>query len=189
MNQSPYYARFANGLTSVVVLIALMGCAYTFGKRLRTAEAFASPVASDTASDTDVDQAVDGDAGSSTNPSKPASAETAEALLGDTVPASDADLLEFNATAYCLAGFTAAGIAAHRGTIAADPRILPLGSIVHIRAGEYSGTYLVLDTGARIKGRKIDIYMPDRREAITFGCRPVRLKVLGRVHPRHLQPK
>jgi 3D (Asp-Asp-Asp) domain-containing protein len=185
MNQSPYYARFVNGFSSAVVLIALMGCAYTFGKRIRTAEAFSGPVASNAITD----RAVDPDAGSSTTPSQPARAGVSGAALGDTVPTADADLLEFNATAYCIAGSTAAGITAHRGTIAADPRILPLGSIVHIRAGVYSGTYLVLDTGPRIKGRKIDIYMPDRREAISFGCRPVRLKVLGRVHPSHLQPK
>lgn len=186
MKQSPFYARFANGLSSVVVLIALMGCAYTLGKRIRTVEAFASPVASNAGAD----EPADGDAASSTNPSQPVvDIEVGEARVGDRVPTSDADLLEFNATAYCIAGSTAAGIATHRGTIAADPRILPLGSIVHIRAGEYSGTYLVLDTGPRIKGRKIDIYMPDRREAISFGCRPVRLKVLGRVHPSHLHPK
>jgi 3D (Asp-Asp-Asp) domain-containing protein len=185
MNQSPYYKKLASGVSSVVVLVSVMGCAYTFGKRIRTVEAFGGPVASNVSAD----EPADTNASSSTNSSQPAETEISEAALGDRVLASDADLLEFNATAYCLGGPTAAGIAAHRGTIAADPRVLPLGSIVHIRAGEYSGTYLVLDTGARIKGRKIDIYMPDRREAISFGCRPVRLKVLGRVHPRHLQPK
>jgi 3D (Asp-Asp-Asp) domain-containing protein len=185
MSQSPYYPRFANGVSSAVVLIAVLGSCYTFGKRISSVEAFVGPIAVGAAAD----QPADSNAGLSPNPAPMPAGDIAEAALADTVPTADADLLEFNATAYCIAGYTAAGIATHRGTIAADPRILPLGSIVHIRAGEYSGTYLVLDTGARIKGRKIDIYIPDRREAISFGCRPVRLKVLGRVHPSHLQPK
>ena len=185
MSQSPNYARFANGLSFTVVLIAILGCCYTFGKRIGSVEAFVGPIAAGAAAD----QPADTNSNSSANSVAAASADMPDAALADTVPTADADLLEFNATAYCIAGYTAAGIATHRGTIAADPRILPLGSIVHIRAGEYSGTYLVLDTRARIKGRKIDIYMPDRREAISFGCRPVRLKVLGRVHPSHLQPK
>jgi len=107
----------------------------------------------------------------------------------EEVVSRDGDLLAFDATAYCLPGYTAAGTIAHRGTIAADPRILPLGSVVHLRAGDYSGTYLVLDTGAKIKGRRIDIYMPTRREALSFGRRSVRIKVLGKVRPSHLQPK
>src|SRR5215467_5030830 len=117
MNKSPYYARFASGLSSAVVLMALMGCAYTLGKRIRTVEAFAGPVASNATAD----EPADGDVRPSASPGQPAQPEIVEAALGDAVPASDTDLLEFNATAYCLAGSTAAGIAAHRGTIAADP--------------------------------------------------------------------
>jgi 3D (Asp-Asp-Asp) domain-containing protein len=112
-----------------------------------------------------------------------------EAVRGDEAQPGNSDRIEFNATAYCLTGYTAAGIATHRGMIAADPRILPLGSVVHILAGDYSGTYLVLDTGARIKGRRIDIYMPDRREAMSFGRRSVRVKVIGKVRPSHLRPR
>lgn len=87
---------------------------------------------------------------------------------------------DFVATAYCLRGATAAGTEACEGVIAADPRVLPLGTIVHIRSGKYTGKYTVLDTGLLIKGRKIDIYVSDCSEAVRFGRRPVKLRVLKR---------
>ncbi len=92
----------------------------------------------------------------------------------------DRELLDFHATAYCLKGRTASGQHVRPGVIAADPRVLPLGTVVHLRAGSYTGTYTVLDTGGRIRGRIIDVYVPTYREAIQFGRRPVKIKVLGR---------
>jgi 3D (Asp-Asp-Asp) domain-containing protein len=35
----------------------------------------------------------------------------------------------------------------------------------------YNGTYVVRDTGAKIRGRRIDLYMPNCDEAIRFGRR------------------
>ena len=66
----------------------------------------------------------------------------------------------FRATAYCLKGRTASGSSVRRGIVAADPRILPLGSRIQIHNGAYSGTYTVADTGGGIKGRRLDIWMP-----------------------------
>lgn len=79
----------------------------------------------------------------------------------------------FTATAYCLRGRTAMGHGVRRGLIAADPRVLRLGSRVNLGAGGYSGEYLVSDTGGRIKGRKIDIWMASCSEARRFGRRTV----------------
>jgi 3D (Asp-Asp-Asp) domain-containing protein len=79
----------------------------------------------------------------------------------------------FTATAYCLSGKTALGHKVRRGIIAADPRILKLGSRVYVNAGPYSGTYLVSDTGGAVRGRKIDIWMPSCAEARRFGRRTV----------------
>jgi 3D (Asp-Asp-Asp) domain-containing protein len=81
----------------------------------------------------------------------------------------------FSATAYCLAGRTALGHGVRRGIIAADPRVLPMGSRVVINGGGYSGTYLVSDTGSRVKGKKIDIWMPSCSEARRFGRRSVQI--------------
>jgi 3D (Asp-Asp-Asp) domain-containing protein len=83
------------------------------------------------------------------------------------------------ATAYSLRGRTASGKFVSQGIIAADPRILPLGSRVHVQAGAWTGEYLVADTGGAIKGRKIDIWTPSTREAMRFGRRTVKLTVLS----------
>ncbi len=85
----------------------------------------------------------------------------------------------FTATAYCLKGRTAMGHGVRRGIIAADPRVLPLGSRISI-SGAYSGTYLVSDTGGGVKGRELDIWMPSCSEARRFGRRRVSVTYLGR---------
>lgn len=84
----------------------------------------------------------------------------------------------FNATAYNLKGRTATGKQTKRGVIAADPRVLPLGSVVKLEAGNYSGVYTVHDTGGAIKGRIVDVWMPSPQEARNFGRRKVKLVVL-----------
>lgn len=81
----------------------------------------------------------------------------------------------FSATAYCFSGRTAMGHAVRRGLIAADPRVLPLGSRVYVDAGPWSGNYLVSDTGGAIKGKKIDIWVPGCSEARRFGRRSVQI--------------
>ncbi len=81
----------------------------------------------------------------------------------------------FSATAYCLKGKTAMGHGVRRGLIAADPRVLKLGSRVYVNAGPWSGTYLVSDTGSAIKGKKIDIWVPGCGEARKFGRRSVQI--------------
>jgi 3D (Asp-Asp-Asp) domain-containing protein len=83
------------------------------------------------------------------------------------------------ATAYSLRGRTASGLPVSKGLIAADPRVLPLGSRVRVEAGAYSGEYLVADTGGLVKGRRIDIWTPSSREAMRFGRRTVKLTVLS----------
>lgn len=81
----------------------------------------------------------------------------------------------FSATAYCLSGRTAMGHGVRRGIIAADPRVLKLGSRVYVNAGAWSGTYLVSDTGGAIKGKKVDIWVPNCSEARRFGRRTVQI--------------
>ena len=81
----------------------------------------------------------------------------------------------FSATAYCLSGKTAMGHGVRRGIIAADPRVLKLGSRVYVNAGAWSGSYLVSDTGGAIKGKKIDIWVPGCSEARKFGRRSVQI--------------
>lgn len=84
----------------------------------------------------------------------------------------------FEATAYCVFGITRTGVWVHRGIIAVDPKVIPLGSIVEIKAGDYSGIYTAMDTGTLIKGKIIDVYVPDFEEAIRFGRKKIKLRIL-----------
>lgn len=90
----------------------------------------------------------------------------------------------YSATAYCLPGRTASGRMVARGIIAADPRYLPMGTRVMISAGKWSGEYLVADVGGGIKGRKIDIWVPNVAEARQIGRRNIKLTVLSRPEKR-----
>jgi len=86
----------------------------------------------------------------------------------------------YRATAYCLRGRTASGGSVRRGIVAADRRVLPLGSRIRINAGSYSGTYLVTDTGGAIRGNILDIWVPSCAEAMRFGRRSIKVSVLGK---------
>lgn len=84
----------------------------------------------------------------------------------------------FKATAYSLKGRTASGIETRQGVVAADPKVIPLGSLVQIKAGNYSGVYTVHDTGSAVKGNLVDVWMPSQKEALRFGRRAIKLQVL-----------
>ncbi|HEY3159699.1 MAG TPA: 3D domain-containing protein [Vicinamibacterales bacterium] len=85
----------------------------------------------------------------------------------------------FTATAYCLDGLTASGVAVSKGIVAADPAVLPLGTVIRIAgAASYNGTYRVLDTGARVRRRTVDLYIPDCAAARRFGRRSVQVTVI-----------
>jgi 3D (Asp-Asp-Asp) domain-containing protein len=84
----------------------------------------------------------------------------------------------FQATAYALRGITASGIYVRRGVIAADPRVIPIGSVVQILTPGYSGVYTVQDTGRLIKGKIVDVWLPSTREARVFGRRSIKLHII-----------
>ena len=88
--------------------------------------------------------------------------------------------LTYEATAYCLFGITRTGVWVQRGIVATDPREVPMGSILEIEAGDYSGIYTAMDTGMEIQGRRIDIYVPTGEEAIRFGRQQIRLRIIRR---------
>lgn len=92
---------------------------------------------------------------------------------------SNPTIMSFTATANSVEGITASGTKTHEGIVAADPAVLPLGSRIRIYgAGKYSGEYVVRDTGGKVNGRVIDIYMPSTAEAKRFGRRKVKVEVL-----------
>ena len=96
-------------------------------------------------------------------------------------PAPPPRLLDFEATAYSITGTTASGMQTRRGIVAADPKVLPLGTRIRVHdAGPYSGEYVVSDTGPAVNGHEIDIYMPSADAAKQFGRRKVRVEILGK---------
>jgi 3D (Asp-Asp-Asp) domain-containing protein len=88
--------------------------------------------------------------------------------------------LQFQATAYCKGETTASGVGVRTGIAAADPAILPVGSVVRLETpnSRYSGVWTVMDTGPMVRGRSLDLYLWSCKEALQFGRRKVRLTVL-----------
>jgi 3D (Asp-Asp-Asp) domain-containing protein len=85
----------------------------------------------------------------------------------------------FIATAYSVEGTGASGKWSHPGTVAADRNVLPLNTRIRIYgAGRYSGDYTVEDTGGKVDGQRLDVYMPSRAEAKKFGRQRVKVVVL-----------
>jgi len=63
--------------------------------------------------------------------------------------------------------------------VAADRSVLPLNSRIRVYgAGRYSGDYTVEDTGGKVDGHHIAVYMPSRAEAKKFGRQRVKVVVL-----------
>ena len=158
---------------------------------------YAQPSIAGTSQKTQQQQDAQGDA--SNTPAVAASVETPAAEAGEIdktnaaagKAASGAEgaqlkvpTVTFTATAYSLRGRTASGRNVARGIIAADRRVLPLGTRVRLDAGSYSGEYLVADTGGLVRGRKIDIWVPSTAEAMRFGRRGVKLTVLSQPRTR-----
>lgn len=85
----------------------------------------------------------------------------------------------FEATAYCSCvrccgksdGITKSGVKVHKGTLAVDPKVIPLGSKVYI---EGMGWFIAEDTG-NFSGRRVDIYMETHEKALQFGRRNVNI--------------
>lgn len=77
-------------------------------------------------------------------------------------------------------GLTATGTRAREGrTIAVDPQLISLGSLVYI--AELGESRIAEDTGGDIVGSRIDIYMERVEDALAWGRRPVKVSVFPRI--------
>jgi len=118
-------------------------------------------------------------------------ARQAELRESTATPAPGARL-RFTATAYCKGTTTASGVNVRTGIAAADPDLLPVGSVIQVdKLGErYDGVYTIMDTGPAVQGRHIDIYMWSCHEALELGRRSAGLTVLRLGwNPRASTPK
>ena len=86
------------------------------------------------------------------------------------------ETITFEATAYTWTGYrTATGTWPSRGTVATDPRVIPLGTELHI---EGYGPAVAADTGGAIQGQRVDLYMDTEHECWQWGRRKVEVRVL-----------
>ena len=95
----------------------------------------------------------------------------------------------FMATAYCIDGTTATGAETVPGIVAADPDVLPFGTVIRIRGlKSHNGVYTVKDSGRKIKGREIDLFMPSCTAAKEFGRQSVTVSIVRRATPQARRP-
>lgn len=82
--------------------------------------------------------------------------------------------LKVDAVAYHLPGFTASGVPVRKGVVAVDPKLIPLGTRLHVPG---YGPGLAADVGTAIKGRIIDLWFPTTAQARRWGRRSVTITV------------
>jgi N-acetylmuramoyl-L-alanine amidase len=84
-------------------------------------------------------------------------------------------------TAYCngCSGITKTGINLKTNpnlkVIAVDPSVIKLGTKVHVEGYGYA---IAGDIGGAIKGNKIDVFIPKKSEALNWGRKQVKIKIL-----------
>ena len=88
--------------------------------------------------------------------------------------ASQAYRLKVDAVAYYLPGKTAIGVPVGKGVVAVDPKLIPLGTKLHVPG---YGPGLAADVGYAIKGRVIDLWFPSTAKARNWGRRTVTITV------------
>lgn len=97
-------------------------------------------------------------------------------------------LMTFRSTCYCHGGkeckvkskgITAIGSKVRRGTLAADPSVLKMRTVVEIiEPKTYAGIYKVEDTGKLIKKNRLDLWAPTQKECVQFGVKRVVLRIV-----------
>lgn len=108
-----------------------------------------------------------------------------------TIASRSGELLEYKSviyvesTAYSGGGVTATGTVPVRdpngiSTVAVDPRVIPLGSLVYV---EGYGRAIAADTGGAIKGNIIDVYVNSNEEAINDWGRKYNVPVYILAYP------
>jgi len=71
-------------------------------------------------------------------------------------------------------GITADGSKAKNGTIAADTRRYAFGTIMHVPGYGWGEVH---DTGAAIKGNRLDLFFSSHKKALEWGRRTVKVRV------------
>ncbi|WP_173916376.1 3D domain-containing protein [Halobacillus sp. Marseille-Q1614] len=106
--------------------------------------------------------------------------ETSNDTSNDVIKEFTAEATAYTASCTGCTGVTATGIDLNKNpdqkVVAVDPDVIPLGSKVYV---EGYGTAIAGDTGGAIDGNRIDLYMPNREDALDFGRQDVTIQVLA----------
>ena len=114
----------------------------------------------------------------------PAPAQTVAKASAPAPTSSEVKQMTVTATAYTAfcegcSGVTKTGIDLRSNpdqkVIAVDPSVIPLGSRVWV---EGYGEAIAGDTGSAIKGNKIDVFVADKQDALSWGRKTVTIKIL-----------
>lgn len=105
-------------------------------------------------------------------------------------PGESYEVTDVKVTAYCSCaqccnkasgagdGVTASGSKASEGTLAVDPKAIPMGSSIAIKTANgttISGT--AKDTGGTVKGKHIDVWLADHQAAKNFGVKTATITI------------
>ena len=98
----------------------------------------------------------------------------------------DGKTIAVKATAYTAkcdgcSGVTYTGVDLNKNrnakVIAVDPKVIPLGTEVYVEGYGYA---IAADIGSAIKGNRIDIHLPTKKEAYSWGVRNVNVTIIGK---------
>ncbi|MES9685214.1 3D domain-containing protein, partial [Gottfriedia acidiceleris] len=118
-------------------------------------------------------------------PAAKESAPTTKESESKTNDSAGLKVITMEASAYTASckgctGITATGINLKENpntkVISVDPSVIPLGSKVNV---EGYGVAIAGDTGGAIKGNRIDVFIPNKQDAINFGRKQVKVTILN----------
>jgi len=118
-------------------------------------------------------------------PATKESAPTTKESESKTNDSAGLKVITMEASAYTASckgctGITATGINLKENpntkVISVDPSVIPLGSKVNV---EGYGVAIAGDTGGAIKGNRIDVFIPNKQDAINFGRKQVKVTILN----------
>ncbi|MSN99564.1 peptidoglycan-binding protein [Bacillus paralicheniformis] len=127
--------------------------------------------------------AINGEAGEAAAAAAPVKQESAQKQ--NDQPVNVQKEITVTATAYTandggISGITKTGVDLNANrdakVIAVDPSVIPLGTKVYV---EGYGEATAEDTGGAIKGHKIDVFIPDKKDAFNWGVKTVKVKILN----------
>ncbi|WP_129688348.1 3D domain-containing protein [Gottfriedia acidiceleris] len=110
--------------------------------------------------------------------SKPKESASTTKVTGSKVVTVEATA--YTASCKGCSGVTATGINLIKNpntkVISVDPNVIPLGSKVYV---EGYGEAIAGDTGGAIKGKRIDVFIANKQDAINFGRKQVKVTILN----------